>query len=144
MTRTSNILPLRRAPSMSTVTPALFHDANTAMVAAKNEMRPPSAFDERLARRAIAPLMPAPPKFAKYGSACEPAELTWLLREEGVAREPGRGGPPRDLRPPSSRRAVRRRRVDEEDRAAQCLSAVTVSSATRVMRSTAARNSSSV
>jgi hypothetical protein len=44
---------------------ALFHEAKTARVDVKNEMRPPSAFDELFARRAIAPLMPAPAKFAK-------------------------------------------------------------------------------
>jgi hypothetical protein len=44
---------------------ALFHRANTATVAAKNESLPPAAFEDALARRAIAPLMPAPAKLAK-------------------------------------------------------------------------------
>ena len=65
--------PVRRLPSICTVTSALFHEAKTASVAAKNEMRPPSAFDDAFARRAIAPLMPAPAKFAKYALASEPS-----------------------------------------------------------------------
>jgi hypothetical protein len=47
------------------VTAALFQRANTANVAQRNDSRPPSAFDEVFARRAIAPLIPAPAKFAK-------------------------------------------------------------------------------
>ena len=35
---------------------------------------PPSAFEEAFARRAIAPLMPAPAKLAKYASAGEPSQ----------------------------------------------------------------------
>jgi hypothetical protein len=38
---------------------------NTAMVAQKNETLPPSALVVRLARSAIAPLIPAPAKLAK-------------------------------------------------------------------------------
>ena len=57
--------PLRRSASICTVMSALLHEAKTARVAVRNEMRPPSAFDDMFARRAIAPLMPAPAKFAK-------------------------------------------------------------------------------
>jgi hypothetical protein len=52
---------------------ALFQRAKTARVAQKKEIRPPAAFDETFARRAIAPLIPAPAKFAKYASDSVPS-----------------------------------------------------------------------
>src|SRR5437660_702647 len=79
-----------------------------------------------------------------------------LAREVGELARPGRhsrlsGEPevpraPLELGPALARGAVRRRGIDEEDRAAQCQysPAVTVASATFVIRSTAARSSSSL
>ena len=63
--RTSNIRPSRRWPSTSIVISELRHRRKTATVATMNETRPPSSFEDSFARRAIAPLIPAPPKFAK-------------------------------------------------------------------------------
>jgi hypothetical protein len=52
--------------------------------------------------------------------ARELGELARRLGEERVADEPLVGGDVRQLRPALSRRPVGRRRVDEEDRLAQC------------------------
>src|SRR5205807_237962 len=74
----------------------------------------------------------------------ELGELSRRAREKRVPGQAGGGRAMCDLGPSASRRAVRRRRVDEEDGFQWSLSAVTVASATRVMRSTASRSSSSV
>ena len=65
MASTSNIRPERGAPSICTVTWALFQRMKTATVAHMKDALPPSAFDEALALRAIEPLIPAPAKLAK-------------------------------------------------------------------------------
>jgi hypothetical protein len=41
-----------------------------------NDSRPPIAFEVAFARRAIAPLIPAPPKFEKKASAGDPSQAT--------------------------------------------------------------------
>jgi hypothetical protein len=78
--------PVRRVSSTSAVTGALFQLTKTATVAAKNDRRPPAAFEVVLARRAIAPLIPAPAKFAKYASADLPSHATKLARPASIVR----------------------------------------------------------
>ncbi len=70
---TSSIFPSRRSSPTVTVTTPLFQRAKTATVAHMKESRPPAAFEVAFARRAIAPLIPAPPKFANHDSACDPS-----------------------------------------------------------------------
>src|SRR4051812_38339109 len=72
--------------STSAVTAALFHPAKTAIVAARNDKRPPAAFELALARRAIAPLIPAPAKFAKYASPSVPSQRTKRARPASIVR----------------------------------------------------------
>src|SRR5207302_1407232 len=76
----------------------------------------------------------------------ELAEVPGRLGDQRIAAQPLRRRLPRDLRPPPPSRPVGRGRVDEEDDvSAQCFAlAVAVASATRVIRSTALRSSSSV
>src|SRR6185503_12225616 len=86
------------------------------------------------------------------GLAGELGKMSLPLAEARRSLEPGRGSTPRELRPAPARRAVRRRRVDEEDRVRGLChrrpgvryEAVTTCNASSVIWSTAARISSSV
>src|SRR5207248_5489874 len=78
------------------------------------------------------------------GNHGELAEVAGRLGDERLAPQAASCRLSRDLGPAASGRSVRGRRIDEKDGLGQCLSpAVAVASATFVMRSTAARSSSS-
>ncbi len=62
------------SPSTRTVIWLGVQRMNTLVVAQKKETRPPSAFEDVSARRAIAPLIPAPPKFANHDSLSVPSQ----------------------------------------------------------------------
>ena len=95
-----------------------------------------------LVDRAVAADDDEQPRAAERRLAGELAEVARPLAEERVALEPGGGRAARELRPAAPRRAVRGRRVDEEDgraawRATCVAYAVTVCSASSVIWSTA-------
>ena len=90
---------------MLAVTAALFQPKNTAIVALKKERRPPRTFEESLARRAMAPLIPAPAKFANHASRGEPSQPLNRARPASTRRvEPERATSSASSRPEGIRR----------------------------------------